>query len=307
MDCTAGDRLVIASLAALCYLSYQDPAAVKVAFCEEKGKCADKLMNLALRHVTSEPQYIECTDCDANAYIMQWKPPVDSTVVKIGKKYDDVFLVVVRGTNSFMDALLDVQLQFVDFDGGVAHVHRGFHKQYSDLCSDLDGQIREHLTAGRNVAFTGHSAGAAVSTLFAAHYASQFHDQIACVNFGCPRVGDAQFKALVDAGKYAQIRVKNSQDPVTKIPPPLRYVHCGVEVHCGDEDPYPAFPFLTDIADHQIKTYCANTMSQYPAIAPQSTTITESRKSWLLQALDEYRRPPTKKSSWWQIFSFFKV
>jgi pimeloyl-ACP methyl ester carboxylesterase len=121
--------------------------------------------------------------------------------------------VVFRGTEASKpeDLLADLMTAQTPWPGG-GSVHRGFATAY--------GRVRNRLlaalaaTGAREIAFTGHSLGAALATLAAVERGAGAR----LVTFGSPRIGDAAFAALCSG--IAHTRVVGCCDLVTRVPPP---------------------------------------------------------------------------------------
>lgn len=113
-------------------------------------------------------------------------------------------------------------------------VHRGFQNIYTkenrgkrkDSADDLD-PIQKVIedTLGKckpesEVFVAGHSLGAALATLAAAHvnYLSHFSQPPTLYTFASPRVGNKQFSQYVENQLKASYRVINSEDIIAAIP-----------------------------------------------------------------------------------------
>lgn len=116
-------------------------------------------------------------------------------------------VVSFRGTDSLLDGLMDIRYAKTDFPEG-GRVHSGFlaarRVVWGDLLSVLDDFPSSPLS------FAGHSLGGALAILSAASF-----PRAAAVTFGAPRVGNAEFAALL-AGRIT--RYENRCDLVTFVP-----------------------------------------------------------------------------------------
>ena len=91
------------------------------------------------------------------------------------------------------------------------------------------------------------------------------------IGFGCPRVGDADWRKVFESLVTRSLRVKNGRDPVCGVPEGGGYVHAGEEVHIGRPDPHPELPLMTNIADHDMTAgYKANLDRDDPTDKPES-------------------------------------
>ncbi len=163
--------------------------------------------------------------------------PVKHYASKAGSAYDtqafvaprsDLVLVAFRGTEPKMikDWLTDADV--VQRPSDVGHVHTGFWRAFGTVWSDMLPDIRAMSDGGRcPVWFTGHSLGAALSTLAVASCSAANVPVAGHYCFGSPRVGDASFTSFYDE-RYAAVtfRFVNNNDVVTRIPPrELSYDH----------------------------------------------------------------------------------
>ena len=155
--------------------------------------------------------------------------------------------VCYRGTESKRDAIVDSKIIMRSFapkeenadempfsvpDG--VEVHRGFNSAFfhcnlhTQVSNALDKVLEEN--PDKKLVFTGHSLGAAVSTLAAVYTAMRLPDrEVLNVNFGSPRVGNANFKEWVESIENLAIwRVVHEDDIVPRVPPSIfGYRHVG--------------------------------------------------------------------------------
>jgi Lipase (class 3) len=114
-------------------------------------------------------------------------------------------------------------------------VHRGFQKALNRVW----GQVYEELAQYRRenpaaeICLTGHSLGGALALLTY----SRFRDEnVSAYTFGCPRVGDAAFRARVAAGGQGHFRFVNFNDVVTHVPPESAlYLHAPQDCYRFDD------------------------------------------------------------------------
>ena len=154
--------------------------------------------------------------------------------------------VVFAGTQSLTDALCDAYaLRYragflCDDDGSaVPRVHAGFLTQYQSIEPAVTKYIAECAAVGKqagsvtSVTVTGHSLGAALALLCATDLAVNASglQAVACLAFGCPRVGDAGFVRRVRELRSLDVRryiLRN--DPITRVPSRFFFEHAG-EAH----------------------------------------------------------------------------
>lgn len=127
----------------------------------------------------------------------------------------DTVYIAFRGTQAGdpTDILIDGMFLPVHWQGP-GMVHDGFLRAYNSIATKLS----HWLTAfqGHEIYMTGHSLGAALATMAAAHF-----DHSRLVTFGSPRVGNAKFCAIF-ANRLVE-RYVNCADIVTCLPPQSEY------------------------------------------------------------------------------------
>ncbi len=114
----------------------------------------------------------------------------------------------------------------------VGRVHRGFKKEVDDLWPLLEKKLTTNI---KNLWFTGHSLGGAMTTICAGRclLAKIDSSPIQIQTFGSPRVGN---KRYINHAKVDTIRWVNNNDIVTRSPPVwLGYRHTGQEVYLDSE------------------------------------------------------------------------
>ena len=99
------------------------------------------------------------------------------------------------------------------------NVHKGFKKYLDLIWAELDRWLQEH--PGR-LLFTGHSLGAALGTL-----AASLRKPARLVTIGSPRVGDRDFVETLSGFDIS--RYVDCCDVVTRLPPPIGFVHVNQE------------------------------------------------------------------------------
>lgn len=126
-----------------------------------------------------------------------------------------VAVVVYCGTNDLEDLWMDgkyLQRSMVDIPQ--AKCHSGFDELYFSLSRRMVPIITQAASMGKNIIFTGHSAGAAA----AKRATYNFKYSNACLyTFGSPRVGNKIFEAYCK--RVPHYRVVNGNDLVTNLPP----------------------------------------------------------------------------------------
>ncbi|XP_062208516.1 phospholipase A1-II 3-like [Phragmites australis] len=202
-------------------------------------------------------------------------------------------VVAWRGTKRAVEWASDLDITLVPATGIVGpgpgwsqpSVHRGFLSVYASKNStsrfnkqsareQVLAEIRRLLDAYKNekcsITLTGHSLGAALSTLnaidivangFNARAASPSNDTgtvpVTAVVFGSPRVGDDQFKKAFDSTVGVRLlRVRNAPDIVPTVLPSAFYKDVGVELLVDTlKSPYLKKPGPGPSAWHNLECY----------------------------------------------------
>uniref|UniRef100_A0A7S4NEU1 Fungal lipase-type domain-containing protein n=1 Tax=Odontella aurita TaxID=265563 RepID=A0A7S4NEU1_9STRA len=158
--------------------------------------------------------------------------------------------VVFRGSATAKDWMMDMYMKLESVKNPVKggdglkrniKVHAGFYEylmkpieksgveeprsKFDSICSTVKRLMAEN--PGYRLFSTGHSLGAALSTLFAFYAASISDDlgiakSIKCINIGSPAVGNMDFveafEHLESKGKIRQFRIVNDGDPIPRMP-----------------------------------------------------------------------------------------
>lgn len=113
------------------------------------------------------------------------------------------------------DLLTDIKARKIRAKSIGGRVHQGFWESMKRVERDVRDAIRDESSP--RVYATGHSKGAAEAVLF---HVSCFYSSEAIV-FGCPRVGDAEFRDWIEirGGNVSVTRYQNNNDIVCHLPP----------------------------------------------------------------------------------------
>lgn len=144
------------------------------------------------------------------------------------RRHGTVGIVVFRGTVSIQDWQADARIKQVPVasvlgPGVPGKVHTGFR----DIYSSMQGALMDALAKIQNrygnmhyVVCTGHSLGAALSTLAAydIHLRAQRQYMVSLITFGSPRVGNPEFVNGMAKEEIMSYRMANDCDYVTTIP-----------------------------------------------------------------------------------------
>jgi len=275
LDTAAKD--LVRDTAVLAHLAYHNSPDLIL----ETLRSEPKYKKLFLK-IAGSPEFVECADCDAQAFIFNYKRSNDEKPTMI---------VDVRGTTSLMDWLCNVstyQSTFVDINCSAlsnVKVHAGFYRQFKGLFSIFGGKIKEHLDTGGILICVGHSLGAAVACVAALYFGMGYKNQVGYVGFGGPRCGNDEFASTFDEHVSFYYRCKNASDPVPACIPPLAYSHVGYELHLGPEDFIPDVPVLIDVLDHSMARYLQ--ALEKPEEAVSATP--EPTSNWVLRTLSKFK------------------
>lgn len=158
--------------------------------------------------------YKDVTLADLRPFGMTW-----IQVVENGASYaflcGDGYRVHVshRGSNDSQDWMWDFKFGKTDFPVG-GRVHRGFKMAHDKIWPEMNGYLNR-LDPTLPRILDGHSLGAAMTQLTAAHLCGIGTPPEQCHVFGCPRVGNEDFvRHITCPGDRWEARL----DPVTGIP-----------------------------------------------------------------------------------------
>jgi triacylglycerol lipase len=136
---------------------------------------------------------------------------------------DRVSIVAARGTEPLHieDWISDLRCTQIHHRFG--RVHRGFSIAYASVRKQIR-KLLKPVPRLRPVIFTGHSLGAAISTIASADYLDEFvHTHL--ITFGSPRVGDRKFAEHLNRSVWTRRHVNNN-DIVPRCPY-VGYFHVG--------------------------------------------------------------------------------
>lgn len=185
-------------------------------------------------------------------------------------EFNKRIIVAFRGSTTRNDWLMNLSAQLTDMqtppelrgklDGELnehVKVHRGFYEYIFDNEAQKGQQVYDKIVAdikpfvekGYVICVTGHSLGAAMSSLLAFKLAGSKEDwvpkPISCISLASPFVGGSGFRTafqqLERDGLLRYLRITNSRDSVPTIPPFApsifhsgRYFHVGMHLTFND-------------------------------------------------------------------------
>ena len=130
-------------------------------------------------------------------------------------------IVACRGTEAsqWSDLKADLDARLTPSSTGIGHVHSGFKHSVDNIWTVLQEKLSKHGKT-RTIWCTGHSLGAAMSTLLA--YRLQRTETMpnpqALYTFGSPRVGDKTYIRAIEASGLLHYRFVNNTDIVCRVP-----------------------------------------------------------------------------------------
>ncbi|KAI8946218.1 extracellular lipase [Xylaria longipes] len=163
---------------------------------------------------------------------------------------NQVIVASVRGSHSLRNWITD--LTFIQKGCSLVSgclVHSGFATAWDEISDTVIGAVQAAKSANPSykIVFTGHSLGAAVSSLGAA-YARQQGLAIDIINYGSPRVGNAAFAQFLSDQPGVEYRVTHLDDPVPRLPPiVLNYAHTTPEYWLSDGNSFTTNYGVNDI------------------------------------------------------------
>jgi triacylglycerol lipase len=156
---------------------------------------------------------------------------------KFMNEYDIVILC--RGTEkAFSDIKTDIECYPIFLRKERYRVHYGFNQYVNDIWKTISTDISKKENFEKNLWFTGHSLGAAMSTIMAKRCSEndKLIEPKEIYTYGSPRVGWYGFVKKCNVTHY---RWKNDNDIVTGFPSQLLgYQHHGIECYIDSSGTY---------------------------------------------------------------------
>lgn len=148
--------------------------------------------------------------------------------------------VVFRGSESYTDWWYNLQIKKIRLNG--VKVHCGYLTQLlsTNIYDKLVTRICELLKKydDYDVYITGHSAGAALATLFSYMLSPLIEQKIVVVSFASPRIGNKAWKEEYQTlSNVEHYRIINNKDAIT-VTPYIRYHHCGTPIYINKNGKY---------------------------------------------------------------------
>mgnify|MGYP001571916955 CR=1 FL=1 len=148
---------------------------------------------------------------------------------------DDILFITYRSTSAktkkeyTKNVITDLDGAMVDADWisseGV-FVHRGFDSEYDRFRDIIVQTVNENKPS--KIIISGHSLGSALATLSALDLSMNHGYDVSLVSMGGPRVGNKEYRELMDNYVKDNYRIYIPQDPIVNIPGSLKeYEHSG--------------------------------------------------------------------------------
>ena len=148
---------------------------------------------------------------------------------------DDILFVTYRSTHAktkkeyTKNVITDldgamVEADWISSDG--VFVHRGFDSEYDRFRNTMLEIINDKKPS--KIIISGHSLGSALATLSALDLSMNYGYDVSLVSMGGPRVGNKEYRELMDNYVKDNYRIYIPEDPIINIPGSLKdYEHSG--------------------------------------------------------------------------------
>lgn len=152
------------------------------------------------------------------------------------KKYDTrvniinnnkTLYICFKGTSSLEDWKINFDSRLIEYkkNNDKFEVHNGFYTQYNYVKNNIMQYIIKNNTYN-NIVICGHSLGGALATICSFDLCDNiYNNNITCITFGSPRVGDKNFVKLYNNNNISTHRIVINGDPVPKLPLNCNYIH----------------------------------------------------------------------------------
>ena len=160
--------------------------------------------------------------------------------------------IFIAGTDDFKDIVTDIRLAPSRFNGESSKIK--VHVGFEDAYRSIEPILMEACKNESNVIIAGHSMGGAIATL-ASYKLARIVQDVTCVTFGSPRVGNRAFTKNFNSLITNSYRIVNGNDAVTKWPKVLGwYRHVNTLYKSKDTSWFSYLPFIR-LLDHPMQNY----------------------------------------------------
>ena len=145
---------------------------------------------------------------------------------------ENKLLISVRGTDNAKNFIEDAEYLKIYSPEVGAHVHRGFYHDAKLIYADI--MSRRIIDKDTELLLTGHSLGAAISSLLMAFFRADGYIVGKSINFGQPKFTNS--RGAKNLSELPLLRVVDMDDVVPLVPPlSLATLIHGAYTHFGDE------------------------------------------------------------------------
>ena len=128
-----------------------------------------------------------------------------------------------RGSRTKRNTIEDITFITEPYACSGCRIHAGFYFDYRSIERDLMTKVEELLSKYpvEKIVCTGHSLGAALSTINGLEFALKYGDRLQVIvhNFGSPRIGNTELAHFLNAKIPVIFRVVHNKDIVPHVPP----------------------------------------------------------------------------------------
>lgn len=142
---------------------------------------------------------------------------------------ENIIYVCFRGTSSFKDSIINLEINQSTFFNNNVKIHNGFLKQYLSCRELLQYHLQRIISDFphiKTIVSCGHSLGGALATIAAIDLSMWFNMlTIKYFSIGSPRVGNKAFVKLFTEKIKEPYRLVNQSDPIQYVPMSKKYNH----------------------------------------------------------------------------------
>lgn len=183
-----------------------------------------------------------CKTCDSSIILTNI---VENHGVKALQGYDtytNCIFTSFRGSSNIENWIHNIQIKKVSpYNNSDILVSKGFYTDYMYVKSEIlnNLSILERKYNNSNIFLTGHSLGAALSTLLAFDIINELDNYKLkyLVTYGSPRVGNNYFSSNMNSYTYISYRITHYYDSVPHLPTEsMGYQHISNEIWYNEEN-----------------------------------------------------------------------
>ena len=157
---------------------------------------------------------------------------VEITVVK-NDLLENLY-VVFRGSESWTDWKYNFRFWSKNLDNNI-RIHNGLYKQIVENFDEFYDKINKYISLypNYNVYVTGHSIGAAQSTVFSYMCCTRHQEIIPIISFCGPKIGNKSFSETINKFNIPYFRFTQGIDIIPNLPfyGYTGYIHTGIHFH----------------------------------------------------------------------------